>query len=277
MKKNPPPSVSHSHPPSSTSTFLEFSSLTVLRGGIWSTQTPTPRRFLLAKRAATQAAQTPAPHPQFQSTPRFGSSSVPRPTQRRDVGVEDVDDEDDDEDDEDESDAAGHNTGPHWEGRHLRTQDSIEVESDGASASQSEEGPTDGHDAAPREADALDEEQHMMLNAHQPPSPEVRQVKRRRVSISPDPESPIQRSTSPLARHHADDASASTDSLDSSQQTHDAPEGLDSADTERAAAEDAGPPPFRRSAGARDTSRADWRPSCKGGCPRSRAGKARTR
>lgn len=44
--------------------------------------TPTPRRFLVAKRA-TQSSQTPTGPPRFHSTARFSSSSVPRPTQSR--------------------------------------------------------------------------------------------------------------------------------------------------------------------------------------------------
>ena len=58
-------------------------------------QTPTPRRFLLPKRG-TQSSQTPTALPRFQSTPRFASSSVPRPTQARTgIDIEDVEEVED--------------------------------------------------------------------------------------------------------------------------------------------------------------------------------------
>ncbi|QUC16052.1 uncharacterized protein UV8b_00293 [Ustilaginoidea virens] len=54
--------------------------------------TPAARRFLLPKRSS--GSQTPGPQAsQFQSTPRFGSSSAPRPAQGRAQGVEDVDED----------------------------------------------------------------------------------------------------------------------------------------------------------------------------------------
>ncbi|KAF7545856.1 hypothetical protein G7046_g9460 [Stylonectria norvegica] len=106
--------------------------------------TPTPRRFLLAKRA-TQSSQSATGPPQFQSTPRFGSSSVPRPTQRRrewDVDdVEDVEDrvEQSDIDSEVGSESeSGLEKEDDGEDVVMRTvlNDSIEIESDDAMASQ---------------------------------------------------------------------------------------------------------------------------------------------
>ncbi|GAB0134984.1 hypothetical protein EsDP_00003336 [Epichloe bromicola] len=74
-------------------------------------KTPTPRRFLLPKRPP--ASQTPLSQTsQFQSTPRFGSSSVPRPTQRRAQSIEDVDvDEDREESCPAAADEEGHGGG----------------------------------------------------------------------------------------------------------------------------------------------------------------------
>ncbi|PTB39038.1 uncharacterized protein TrAFT101_007064 [Trichoderma asperellum] len=54
--------------------------------------TPTPRRFLLPRRSTQSSSQTPGAPPQFQSTPRFGSSSIPRPTQGRDLEIEEDED-----------------------------------------------------------------------------------------------------------------------------------------------------------------------------------------
>ncbi|KAJ4157160.1 hypothetical protein NW754_008805 [Fusarium falciforme] len=94
--------------------------------------TPTPRRFLLAKRGATQSSQTPTGPPRFQSTPRFGSSSVPRPTQSRTiVDIEDVEEVDDlVEESSSNTDDEGLETR-----KHAPLNDSIEVEDDDVTAS----------------------------------------------------------------------------------------------------------------------------------------------
>ncbi|KAM4063938.1 hypothetical protein HRG_007027 [Hirsutella rhossiliensis] len=164
--------------------------------------TPTPRRFLPAKKRT--ATTTPAPHPQFQSTPRFGSSSVPRPTQTRESLVEDVDDDDEDEDDDGFTDSSAAAAG---ERRRLdHTHDSIDLESEGAGTSPGDDGrsPDRGSDLeeevleAGTEAEAaglLDTEDAPL---HVQSSPEQRQAKRRRISISPIGES------SPLPRHYED-------------------------------------------------------------------------
>ncbi|KAL7897599.1 hypothetical protein HDV64DRAFT_253026 [Trichoderma sp. TUCIM 5745] len=54
--------------------------------------TPTPRRFLLPKRSTQSSSQTPGAPPRFQSTPRFGSSSAPRPTQGKELEIEEDED-----------------------------------------------------------------------------------------------------------------------------------------------------------------------------------------
>ncbi|OAQ74846.1 methionyl-tRNA formyltransferase [Purpureocillium lilacinum] len=125
--------------------------------------TPAPRRFLLAKRntqrgGGTQPQTQPPPplsqqqpqqhqrtpgapsHSQFQSTPRFGSSSVLRSTQRKGLDIEDVVDVEDEEDegaqDEDEVEGDSDAVIPKDE-EDAHPWDSIEVESDGVvSASQ---------------------------------------------------------------------------------------------------------------------------------------------
>ncbi|KAG6020221.1 hypothetical protein E4U41_002915, partial [Claviceps citrina] len=69
-------------------------------------RTRTPRRFLPPNKRPP-ASQTPLPQAsQFQSTPRFGSSSsaTPRPAARRAQGIEDVVDEDEDVDEDEGGD-----------------------------------------------------------------------------------------------------------------------------------------------------------------------------
>ncbi|PHH79489.1 hypothetical protein CDD82_2357 [Ophiocordyceps australis] len=82
------------------------------------TPTPTPRRFLVAKRTAQQGSQTPGA--QFPSTPRFGSLSV-----RRDTSIEDVDED------------FGEGQSGADEARHDSLHDSIEVDLDEVGGSQS--------------------------------------------------------------------------------------------------------------------------------------------
>ena len=141
-------------------------------------QTPTPRRFLLPKRS-TQTAQTPAQHPQFQSTPRFGSSSVPRPTQRG-YDVEAVDEEDDSQDSLPRDEADGDDAPKQY--------DSIEIESDAVSESQHDEESPSGRASI---SDARDDIEAHSLQAdhshHRVWSPDGREAKRRKVSISPVP------------------------------------------------------------------------------------------
>ncbi|RTE70273.1 hypothetical protein BHE90_015328 [Fusarium euwallaceae] len=167
--------------------------------------TPTPRRFLLAKRggAATQSSQTPTGPPRFQSTPRFGSSSVPRPTQSRAiVDIEDVEEVEEDlvEESSSNSDDQGLVTR-----KHVPLNDSIEVEDDddddvtasrdgsvGISISEDDE---EEEEDIPRKS--MERESPGLLNLPHDTSPlEEREPKRRRVSISPMPE------PSPLGEHH---------------------------------------------------------------------------
>ncbi|KAG5921599.1 hypothetical protein E4U61_006537 [Claviceps capensis] len=86
-------------------------------------RTPTPRRFLRPNRPSASQTTPLRVLPQaaqFQSTPRFGSSSVPRPSQRREPSIEDVEvDErqaslgggvtgwDEDEDEDEDTDTPG--------------------------------------------------------------------------------------------------------------------------------------------------------------------------
>ncbi|POR37610.1 Methionyl-tRNA formyltransferase, mitochondrial [Tolypocladium paradoxum] len=144
--------------------------------------TPTPRRFLLSKRS-TQTAQTPAQFPQFQSTPRFGSSSVPRPTQRRGHDIEVVDEEDDESQDSLPEDEA---VGDDARGQY----DSIEVESDALSASQHDEESSRGRDSDMDLRDDIAANSLQVDHVHRVEwSPEGRDAKRRKVSISPVPDS----------------------------------------------------------------------------------------
>ncbi|KND89753.1 Methionyl-tRNA formyltransferase, mitochondrial [Tolypocladium ophioglossoides CBS 100239] len=150
--------------------------------------TPTPRRFLLPKRS-TQTAQTPAQYPQFQSTPWFGSSSALRPTQRRGHDIEVVDEDDDGSQDgllEDEA------VGDDARGQY----DSIEVESDAASASQHDEVSSQGRCS---DLDLRDDIEANPLEVdHTKWSPEGREAKRQKVFISPVPDS------EPPTRQHGD-------------------------------------------------------------------------
>ncbi|KAF4455640.1 hypothetical protein F53441_2039 [Fusarium austroafricanum] len=156
--------------------------------------TPTPRRFLLPKRG-TQSSQNPATLPRFQSTPRFASSSVPRPTQARTgVDIEDVEEVGDDlqehlqEIDDDQISS----------GKHGPLHDSIEIESDDTTLSQ--DGLMTILDNEPdiKISGSVDLE---MFNsptvAHESSPIEERESKRRRVSISPIRES------SPLEEQHS--------------------------------------------------------------------------
>ncbi|KAJ3462944.1 hypothetical protein MRS44_007730 [Fusarium solani] len=158
--------------------------------------TPTPRRFLLAKRGATQSSQTPTGPPRFQSTPRFGSSSVPRPTQSR--AVVDIEDVEEVEDLVEESSSNTDDEGLETK-KHVPLNDSIEVEDDDVTASRdvsvginiSE----DDEEEIPQRS--IERKSPDLLNLPHDTSPlEEREPKRRRVSISPMPES------SPLGEHH---------------------------------------------------------------------------
>ncbi|KAJ4308441.1 hypothetical protein N0V84_012100 [Fusarium piperis] len=159
--------------------------------------TPTPRRFLLAKRGATQSSQTPTGPPRFQSTPRFGSSSVPKPTQSR--AVVDIEEVEEVEDlvEESSSDSEDKGLEP---GKHVPLNDSIEVEDDDVTASRdgSSVGVSISEDDEEMSQRSIErDESPGLLNLPHDTSPlEEREPKRRRVSISPMPES------SPLGEHH---------------------------------------------------------------------------
>ncbi|KAI6768311.1 hypothetical protein HG530_006320 [Fusarium avenaceum] len=150
-----------------------------------STQTPTPRRFLLPKRG-TQSSQTPTAPPRFHSTPRFASSSVPRPTQARTgVDIEDVEEVGDHSqetsqysgDDEDEQPVHK---------KHDPLHDSIEVESDDALPSQNGSLAISDHESDTQEPGFIDREMSTSPSMPYQSSPiEEREAKRRRLSISP--------------------------------------------------------------------------------------------
>ncbi|KAH7148773.1 hypothetical protein EDB81DRAFT_474411 [Dactylonectria macrodidyma] len=148
--------------------------------------TLTPRRFLLTKRG-TQFSQTPTGPPRFQSTPRFGSSSVPKPTQGRSgLDIEDVEEVEDrveecSAEDDDEEDG---------ETRGGVLNDSIEIESDGVTTSQESsasmlcDNPKDGL------RDSIEHDSLGNFGSLDGSSPlEEREAKRRRISISPIPDS----------------------------------------------------------------------------------------
>ncbi|KAF4460081.1 hypothetical protein FALBO_13149 [Fusarium albosuccineum] len=157
--------------------------------------TPTPRRFLLAKRG-TQASQTPTGPPRFHSTPRFGPSSVLRPTQARAVvDIEDV--EEVPEDLEEESSSSDRDERPETR-KHDAINDSIEIESDHATASQGDSSIAISDDEAEvlgREPSEREPSESPNLSQEASSPLEEREPKRRKVSISPMPGS------SPLAEH----------------------------------------------------------------------------
>ncbi|KAM0251689.1 hypothetical protein ACHAQJ_008059 [Trichoderma viride] len=140
--------------------------------------TPTPRRFLLPGRSTQSSSQTPSAPPRFQSTPRFGSSSVPRPTQAKDLEIE----EDEDVISEsslsgDDKEAAGTRQG----GSHHHV---LDIESETGTSSQ--EGPSSDGDAIPKPHSWLDIESGSPSEASQ--GTEMgREAKRRKMSISPAP------------------------------------------------------------------------------------------
>ncbi|KAM0557154.1 hypothetical protein ACHAPJ_005417 [Fusarium lateritium] len=144
--------------------------------------TPTPRRFLLPKRG-TQLSQTPTAPPRFQSTPRFASSSVLRPTQARaGVDIEDVEEVDDStqeslqESDDDQFEPKKRDP----------IHDSIEVESDDVTASQDGSIAISDREPEVEQTGFIDRKTPESPNLLNEPSPlEEREPKRRRVSISP--------------------------------------------------------------------------------------------
>ncbi|KAH7149533.1 hypothetical protein B0J13DRAFT_308079 [Dactylonectria estremocensis] len=148
--------------------------------------TPTPRRFLLTKRG-TQFSQTPTGPPRFQSTPRFGSSSVPKPTQGRgELDIEDVEEvedrvEESSAEDDDEEDGETQGGG---------LNDSIEIESDVATTSQESSASLLGNDPKDGLRDSIEPDSLRNFGSSDGSSPlEEREVKRRRVSILPMPDS----------------------------------------------------------------------------------------
>ncbi|KAM0429349.1 hypothetical protein ACHAPT_006567 [Fusarium lateritium] len=161
--------------------------------------TPTPRRFLLAKRGGTQSSQTPTGPPRFQSTPRFGSSSVLRPTQGR--AVVDIEDVEEVEDLVEENSSDAEDEGPETR-KHVPLNDSIEVEDDDDDVTASQDGSSVGVSISKDDGDeiyqeSVERESSELLNLPHDASPlEEREPKRRRISISPMPES------SPLREHH---------------------------------------------------------------------------
>ncbi|KAF4976785.1 hypothetical protein FZEAL_6591 [Fusarium zealandicum] len=187
--------------------------------------TPTPRRFLLAKRG-TQSSQTPTGPPRFQSTSRFGSSSVPRPTQgRADIDIEDV---------EEDEDPGGDSPGDGGEGalgtrNHGPLNDSIEVESDDVEASQNDSLVISDDEADSMGQEFIERESSEPL-PHDSSPLEEREPKRRKVSISPLRESsPLDGHDPPAnenlggtnTREHTPSSQGSVESLQDIRSTHD--------------------------------------------------------
>ncbi|ODA82614.1 hypothetical protein RJ55_01122 [Drechmeria coniospora] len=166
-------------------------------------QTPAPRRFLPAKKdtitsGKPPSSQTPAIHSQFQfrSTPRFGSSSVPRPTQARGYDLEDVDEVEEDEDDIDIDDDTRRDG--EVVGREACVlQDSIEAASDGVTSTLDDVTPSDAmlsfkgvmdDDIEPNSFDPTDAP--WSPNSDSDPELDQRTAKKRKMlSISPASES----------------------------------------------------------------------------------------
>ncbi|KAL6921741.1 hypothetical protein ACHAPO_006967 [Fusarium lateritium] len=155
--------------------------------------TPTPRRFLLPKRG-TQSSQTPAGLPRFQSTPRFASSSVPRPTQARaGVDIEDVEEVEDRHKGSSQDSQSDQIAPRKYESLH----DSIEVESDDATASQDASSVVSDNDIDIKSSGFVDREASNAPSLSHDASPlKERESKRRRVLISPMQES------SPVEEQH---------------------------------------------------------------------------
>ncbi|PTB69770.1 hypothetical protein BBK36DRAFT_1090855, partial [Trichoderma citrinoviride] len=155
--------------------------------------TPTPRRFLLPGRATQSSSQTPgaAPPPRFQSTPRFGSSSAARPTQRRELDIEESDEQDDDDDKSDEeevvyeSSLSGDERGAAAASSRQRV---LEIESDAGVVSSQQDALSDGEDGDGRLRTRLRfdiEEESVGERSWE--AEMGRGAKRRKVSISPSP------------------------------------------------------------------------------------------
>ncbi|OTA03651.1 hypothetical protein A9Z42_0041290 [Trichoderma parareesei] len=146
--------------------------------------TPTPRRFLLPGRSTqSSSSQTPGAPPRFQSTPRFGSSSAAKSTQRRELDIEEYEDDDDEEEEEEEeeevvyeSSLSGDQGGPLVGGSRRRV---LEIESDAGVTSQ-EEGFPGGEDGRTRAPLRFDIEESFDTEMG-------REAKRRKMSISPSP------------------------------------------------------------------------------------------
>ncbi|KAF5236524.1 hypothetical protein FANTH_11211, partial [Fusarium anthophilum] len=148
--------------------------------------TPTPKRFLLPKRG-TQSSQTPATLLRFQSTPRFASSSVPRPTQARTgIDIEDVEEVGDNS----QETLSGSGEPQVQLRKHDSIHDSIEIESDDATASQGGSIAISDNEPDAVLQDSLDlEMSNSTPSQSNSPSLEEREPKRRRVSSSPRRES----------------------------------------------------------------------------------------
>ncbi|KAF9772679.1 hypothetical protein IL306_009603 [Fusarium sp. DS 682] len=155
---------------------------------------PTPKRFLLPKRG-TQSSQTPATLPRFQSTPRFASSSVPRPTQARTgIDIEDVEEVGDHSQETPQKSDDGH-APPR---KHDALHDSIEVESDDATASKGGSIAISDNESDVRSLRSVDLEMSNSPNlSHNSSTLEERESKRRRVLSSP------RRESSPLTEQHS--------------------------------------------------------------------------
>ncbi|KAL7799065.1 hypothetical protein V8C37DRAFT_146306 [Trichoderma ceciliae] len=142
--------------------------------------TPTPRRFLLPRRSTqSSSTQTPGAPPRFQSTPRFGSSSVPRPTQGRELDIEGSD-----EDVISESSLSGEEREAVGTRQRASRHHVLDIESDAGIPSQ--EGPSSDVDTRPETHLRFDIEPESQSAASQD-TETGREAKRRKMSISPTP------------------------------------------------------------------------------------------
>ncbi|KAL6873337.1 hypothetical protein HDV57DRAFT_504855 [Trichoderma longibrachiatum] len=142
--------------------------------------TPTPRRFLLPGRSTQSSSQTPGGPPRFQSTPRFGSSSAAKSTQKRELDIEESDNEEEQDDEVVyESSLSGDERAITQMRQAGSRQRVLEIESDAGIASQEDVFPENG-DGRMRAPLRFDIEESFDAEME-------REAKRRKTSVSPSP------------------------------------------------------------------------------------------
>ncbi|UKZ46487.1 hypothetical protein TrVGV298_000691 [Trichoderma virens] len=147
--------------------------------------TPAPRRFLLPRRSTQSSlSQAPGAPPRFQSTQRFGSSSAPRPTQGRELDIEESEDGEEEEV-VSESSLSGDERGATETRQPASRHSVLDIESDAGVPSQEDLSP-DVADTRPKIHRRFDIESESPSEGSQ--GTEVgREAKRRKMSISPTP------------------------------------------------------------------------------------------